>query len=40
MFKIFNKRKRYVVAIITKKDIDYVETIATNRYSYRSFIKM
>ena len=31
MFKIFNKRKRYVVAIITKKDIDYVETIATNK---------
>ncbi len=31
MFKIFNKRKRYVVAIITKNGVDYVETIATNK---------
>ncbi len=31
MLKIFNKSKRYIVAIITKKGIDYVETIATNK---------
>lgn len=31
MFKIFNKRKRYVVAIITENGIDYVETIATSK---------
>lgn len=31
MLKVFNKRKKYVVAIITKNGIDYVETIATNK---------
>ncbi len=31
MFKIFNKRKRYVVAIITKNGVEYVETIASNK---------
>jgi len=31
MLRIFNKRKRYVVAIITDTDVDYVETIATNK---------
>ena len=31
MLKIFNKRKRYVVAIITKKGTDYVETIANSK---------
>lgn len=31
MLKIFNKRKRYAVAIITDNDVDFVETIATNK---------
>lgn len=31
MFKIFNRRRKYIVAIITSKNVDYVETIAKNK---------
>lgn len=38
MLNIFNKRKRYIIAIITKKGVDYVETIATNKKEAKQIV--
>lgn len=38
MLNIFNRRKKYIVAIITKNGIDYVETIATNKKEAKEIV--
>jgi len=38
MLKLFSKRKKYIVAIITKNGIDYIETIATNKKEAREIV--